>query len=69
MASETSTIKRAAEIWNYMAALNERVKSDTIILCCSYDLRTGDHACELVLSRVADTLLPLPRQLDPPHLG
>jgi hypothetical protein len=61
MASETLTIKRAAEIWNYMVALNERVNSDAIVLCCSYDLGTCDHACELVLSGVADTLLPLTR--------
>jgi hypothetical protein len=40
-----------------MAALNNRVKSDAIVLCCSYDLRTCDHACELIRSGFADTLL------------
>jgi uncharacterized SAM-binding protein YcdF (DUF218 family) len=57
MISETLTIKRAAEIWNCLAALNSRARSDAIVLCCSYDLRTCDHACELILSGYADTLL------------
>jgi len=57
MTSETLTIKRAAEIWNYLAALNSRANSDAIVLCCSYDLRTCDHACELVHSGDSNTLL------------
>ena len=57
MTTETLTIERAAEIWNYMAALNSPVKSDAIVLCCSYDLRTCDHACDLIRSGFADTLL------------
>ncbi len=57
MTTETLTIKRAAEIWNYMATLNNRARSDAIVVCCSYDLRTCDHACELIRSGFADTLL------------
>ncbi|HUV20427.1 MAG TPA: YdcF family protein [Gammaproteobacteria bacterium] len=57
MTAETLTIKRAAEIWNYLAELNSRARCDAIVLCCSYDLRTCDHACELMHSGYADTLL------------
>ncbi len=53
----TETLRRAAEIWNYFASFRGVAVSDAIVVCCSYDLRVCDHACDLVAAGVADTLL------------
>jgi len=54
---DSLTIEKAAEIWAYMAAAASREKSDAIVVCCSYDLRVCDHACELLTSGYSDTLV------------
>ncbi len=53
----TETLRRAAEIWKYFASFRSVAASDAIVVCCSYDLRVCDHACDLVDSGIADTLL------------
>ncbi len=53
----TETLRRAAEIWDYFASFRGVAASDAVVVCCSYDLRVCDHACDLVDSGVADTLL------------
>jgi uncharacterized SAM-binding protein YcdF (DUF218 family) len=40
-----------------MSATKSYEKSDAIVVCCSYDLRVCDHACELVKEGRADTLV------------
>lgn len=33
------------------------MKSDAIVICCSYDLRVCDHACDLLKEGISDTLV------------
>jgi len=54
---DTLTINKAREIWSYMSDIRSQNKSDAIIICCSYDLRVCDHACELIDSGYSDTLV------------
>jgi hypothetical protein len=54
---KTETLTRAGEIWDYMSAVKSRSKSDAIVICCSYDLRVCDHACDLVKKGISDTLI------------
>ena len=44
---DSPTIKHAKLIWNYLASFNQHRPSDAIVVCCSYDLRVCDYACEL----------------------
>ncbi len=53
----TETLIKAGEIWEYMSAIKSRSKSDAIVICCSYDLRVCDHACDLVKEGISDTLV------------
>lgn len=40
-----------------MSSFKSQERSDAIVLCCSYDLRVCDHACELVSNGYSDTLV------------
>lgn len=53
----SETLIKAGEIWEYMSAIKSKSKSDAIVICCSYDLRVCDHACELVKDGISDTLV------------
>lgn len=53
----TETLKRAGEIWDYMSAVKSRARSDAIVICCSYDLRVCDHACDLIKEGISDSLV------------
>ncbi len=53
----TETLIKAAEIWEYMSAVKSRSKSDAIVICCSYDLRVCDHACDLINEGLSETLV------------
>lgn len=44
---QTQVIKNAKLIWDYLASFNQMGSSDAIVVCCSYDLRIADYACEL----------------------
>jgi len=57
MTDSTETLRRASEIWEYMAAFKSRQKSDAVVICCSYDLRVCDHACDLLKDGIADHLV------------
>lgn len=50
-------MKKAKEIWSYMSTGKSFAKSDAIVICCSYDLRVCDHACDLIKSGYSDTLV------------
>ena len=52
-----TTIKKAGEIWSYLSSESSKKKSDAIVICCSYDLRVCDHACELITEGYSDTLV------------
>lgn len=54
---DTLTLKKAGEIWDYMSAIRFQSKSDAIVICCSYDLRVCDHACELIKSGYSEKLV------------
>ena len=54
---DTLTIEKAREIWSYMSDIKSRNRSDAIVICCSYDLRVCDHACELINSGYSKTLV------------
>lgn len=40
-------ISRAEILWNYFQTFNVEGETDIIIVCCSYDLRVCDYACDL----------------------
>ena len=53
----TKTIENAAILWNYMSSFGGVHRSEAVVVCCSYDLRVCDYACELIESNVADRLV------------
>ena len=53
----TDTLRHAATLWDYLAALRQRPASDAIVVCCSYDLRVADYACELYRAGIAPRLV------------
>jgi len=44
----SEVIRKAGILWNYMSSFNRPGESDTVIVCCSYDLRVCDYACRLI---------------------
>jgi uncharacterized SAM-binding protein YcdF (DUF218 family) len=53
----SETIAHAQRLWNYMCSTRSHEPSDAIIVCCSYDLRICDYACELIKNKVAPLLV------------
>ncbi len=51
------TIKHAKLIWDYLTSFSKPEKSDAIVVCCSYDLRVCDYACELLQASMAPLIL------------
>lgn len=54
---DTITIEKSTELWKYMSSFNRQEKSDAVVVCCSYDLRVCDHACELIKSGLSKKLV------------
>ncbi len=54
---DTITIEKSAELWNYMSSFDSQEKCDAIVVCCSYDLRVCDHACNLIKAGLSETLV------------
>ncbi len=54
---DTVTIKKSTELWEYLSSFDRKVKSDAVVICCSYDLRVCDHACHLIESGFSDKLV------------
>ncbi len=54
---DTLTIQKASLIWEYMASYCQKVKTDAVVICCSYDLRVCDYACELIKSGLSENLV------------
>ncbi len=55
MASQT--IQHAKRIWDYLSSRGKPGPSDAIVVCCSYDLRVCDYACELLRASVAPVIV------------
>ena len=50
---ETLAIQHARTLWDYQSSFANVSKSDAIVVCCSYDLRVCDFACNLYKSGLA----------------
>ena len=44
-------------LWDYLSSFASTGRADAVVLCCSYDLRVCDYACELVKLGVAPRLV------------
>lgn len=53
----TKTMQDASLLWAYMSSFSAAGRSDAIVVCCSYDMRVCDHACDLMGSNLANKLV------------
>jgi uncharacterized SAM-binding protein YcdF (DUF218 family) len=53
----TLTMQHAGRLWAYLSSFKTRAPCDVAVVCCSYDLRVCDYACELLQSGLAKQLL------------
>jgi hypothetical protein len=53
----TAVLEHGQKLWNYMASNRTRDVADAIVVCCSYDLRVCDYACELLEQNLAPRLV------------
>jgi uncharacterized SAM-binding protein YcdF (DUF218 family) len=51
------TIAQASILWSYMASFRAVTSCDAVVVCCSYDLRVCDYACELIKSGLSHSLV------------
>lgn len=54
---DSLTIARASEIWDYLSSFASTAKADAIVVCCSYDLRVCEYACQLVNTGLSNKLV------------
>ncbi len=54
---DSEVINKSKQLWHYLSSFKQIEQSDAIVVCCSYDLRVCDHACELIKSGASDTLV------------
>jgi uncharacterized SAM-binding protein YcdF (DUF218 family) len=50
-------LEHAKRLWAYLAALRNREPADAVVVCCSYDLRVCDYACDLIKQQLAPRLI------------
>lgn len=50
-------INKAGIIWNYLYSFSQKKKSEVVAVCCSYDLRVCDYACDLYKKNESKVLL------------
>lgn len=53
----STVLDHAKRLWTYMSSMRSRAPSDAIVVCCSYDLRVCDYACELMRQDLAPRLV------------
>lgn len=53
----TETLRQAQVLWDYFNSFKSIDKADAVVVCCSYDLRVCDYACELVNDGLADKIV------------
>lgn len=54
---DSKTIAEAAVLWDYMSSFKAAAPCDAVVVCCSYDLRVCDYACELSGAGLAPRLV------------
>jgi len=54
---DSKTIPEAAVLWDYMSSFKAAAPCDAVVVCCSYDLRVCDYACELIRAGLAPRLV------------
>jgi uncharacterized SAM-binding protein YcdF (DUF218 family) len=54
---ESTTLHHARRLWEFMSARATPEPCEAIVVCCSYDLRVCDHACELLRRGLAPLLI------------
>lgn len=54
---DTQTIQHAKRLWTYMSSMRAHGPCDAVVVCCSYDLRVCDYACELMGLNLAPRLV------------
>jgi uncharacterized SAM-binding protein YcdF (DUF218 family) len=52
-----TVMEHATRLWSYLSATRAHAPCDAIVVCCSYDLRVCDYACELLRTGVAPRLV------------
>ncbi len=57
MPFDSETVAKAAVLWNYFASFASVAPADAIVVCCSYDLRVCDYACELWRKGIAGKIV------------
>ncbi len=50
-------LRHAKTIWDYMCSGRARAPCDAVVVCCSYDLRVCDYACDLLRQGLAPRLV------------
>lgn len=53
----SKAIQEAGKLWNYMASFDNAQPCDAIVVCCSYDIRVCDYACQLIKEGYSDVLV------------
>lgn len=54
---DSETVKRASELWRYLSSFESVASTDAVVVCCSYDLRVCDYACDLLKRGIAERLV------------
>jgi uncharacterized SAM-binding protein YcdF (DUF218 family) len=54
---DAKAIIEAGILWRYMASFRAAAPCDAVVVCCSYDLRVCDYACELIKSGLSRRLV------------
>ncbi|SEL34570.1 Uncharacterized SAM-binding protein YcdF, DUF218 family [Stigmatella aurantiaca] len=51
------TLEHARRLWDYLSSFKHQAPSELAVICCSYDLRVCDYACELLKKGLTKQLL------------
>ena len=54
---DLTALEHAKALWNYLASTRHRAPADAVVVCCSYDLRVCDYACDLIKQGLAPRLV------------
>lgn len=54
---QSATMLHAERLWRYLASFECKGRCDAVVVCCSYDLRVCDYACELIENGISDRLV------------
>jgi uncharacterized SAM-binding protein YcdF (DUF218 family) len=53
----TTALEHAKTLWTYLSATAARAAAEAVVVCCSYDLRVCDYACDLLKQGLAPRLV------------